>query len=511
MRTHRLLLLCVVSVGCGGGATNAAPDAELTAFPAEVRPGQPVTLDGSGSGDTDGRVVSWRFDPGDGTAALVTAEPTVDHAYAATGTYLVRLVVTDDRGATAEAAVTIHVADLPPPPECLADDGCPAGDRCLDGRCVEAEACSDEQPCPEPLLCDAGACRCPAGTAQCGERCVSLATDPQSCGFCDHVCPSGTSCHDGLCHSGCAPGWDLCGTDTCHDLMTDPAHCGGCDAPCGDGTACVEGDCAPSCEAGETFCPDGECHDLDRDPQSCGECGRACEEGLACLEGECLAAGTVIERVAAPPVERVTGLTWVEASDQWVLTTGRTFVQFDPWTGAIVRDWPIDNESDRRCLGLAAWADAGGLATGAYDRWDPYGPADLEQYDLVGEALIASWPVVGGPVTSSPNGLWIYLNDTRELIEWSFLSMSVVSRRTVTGGSATQSFTDLANDGSGGLWAVRPATGDWVNPLMLKIDLESATVAGEYLPPDGQGLGGIVLVDGVLWGAGAGGVYRMVP
>jgi len=54
-----------------------------------------VTFDGSVSRDTNGRVVSWDWDLGDGT---VDAGRMVTHAYAAAGTYRIRLVVHDDAG-----------------------------------------------------------------------------------------------------------------------------------------------------------------------------------------------------------------------------------------------------------------------------------------------------------------------------------------------------------------------------------------------------------------------------
>ena len=66
-----------------------------------------VAVDGSGSGDPDGRIVSYRWDFGDGaTGRGVRAS----HDYTTPGQYRVTLVVTDDRGATGTAAQTVTVS-----------------------------------------------------------------------------------------------------------------------------------------------------------------------------------------------------------------------------------------------------------------------------------------------------------------------------------------------------------------------------------------------------------------
>lgn len=70
-----------------------------------------VTLDGSGSSDSDGNIVSheW-FDQG----ALIASGPNPDVVLSA-GVHTISLVVTDNGGASANDSVTIDVA-LPPPP-----------------------------------------------------------------------------------------------------------------------------------------------------------------------------------------------------------------------------------------------------------------------------------------------------------------------------------------------------------------------------------------------------------
>jgi len=59
--------------------------------------GEPVQFDGSGSFDTDGEIVSWTWDFGDGTTG---SGMTVMHTFAEDGTYEVVLCVTDDDGLT---------------------------------------------------------------------------------------------------------------------------------------------------------------------------------------------------------------------------------------------------------------------------------------------------------------------------------------------------------------------------------------------------------------------------
>lgn len=72
-----------------------------------------VRLVGSASTDPDGSIVAYRWEFGDGSAAATTAIAT--HAYAA-GTYVARLSVTDNSGATTSATVQVVVTSAPTPP-----------------------------------------------------------------------------------------------------------------------------------------------------------------------------------------------------------------------------------------------------------------------------------------------------------------------------------------------------------------------------------------------------------
>ena len=82
--------------------TSATFDVVVSAAPvAEAGPDQAVTasvvrFDGGGSTDPDGKVTRWEWEFGDGQTG---SGRTVDHAYAAPGTYEVKLTVTDDSGA----------------------------------------------------------------------------------------------------------------------------------------------------------------------------------------------------------------------------------------------------------------------------------------------------------------------------------------------------------------------------------------------------------------------------
>ena len=87
--------------------TVEAPNAPPVAQFQFVREG-PLTFsfDASASSDTDGTLVSFAWDLGDGTSGT---GPTVQHTYASAGVYTVTLSVTDDRGATATAAQSVGI------------------------------------------------------------------------------------------------------------------------------------------------------------------------------------------------------------------------------------------------------------------------------------------------------------------------------------------------------------------------------------------------------------------
>ena len=85
---------------------NTAPTASLSVSCAGLN----CTLDGGGSADSDGTIVQYRWEFGDGSGG---AGKTAKHSYAQTGGYTVRLTVTDDDGASDSAASqVIPITDL---------------------------------------------------------------------------------------------------------------------------------------------------------------------------------------------------------------------------------------------------------------------------------------------------------------------------------------------------------------------------------------------------------------
>lgn len=91
---------------------------------------------------------------------------------------------------------------------------------------------------------------CAPGLNYCGSVCHDLANDPNNCGWCGHVCSSGT-CDTSKCTDPtCAPGYTNC-SGTCVLLSADRANCGACGSAC-DGV-CRSGLCEPY----EPYCPPG--------------------------------------------------------------------------------------------------------------------------------------------------------------------------------------------------------------------------------------------------------------
>jgi len=90
--------------GGGGGDTNNAPTATFTYVCAELA----CDFDAAGSTDSDGSIVSYAWNFGDGNTGSGVA---VNHTFASGGNYTVRLTVTDDDGATGGDAQSVAVSE----------------------------------------------------------------------------------------------------------------------------------------------------------------------------------------------------------------------------------------------------------------------------------------------------------------------------------------------------------------------------------------------------------------
>jgi hypothetical protein len=90
---------------------NVTPKAAIVFEPAHPQPGELLRFDGSESRDPDGSIVSYTWSFGNGNGA--GGSPSVGAAYDTPGTFIVTLIVTDDRGATDTATVSVAVGTQP--------------------------------------------------------------------------------------------------------------------------------------------------------------------------------------------------------------------------------------------------------------------------------------------------------------------------------------------------------------------------------------------------------------
>jgi len=162
--------------------------------------------------------------------------------------------------------------------------------------------------CPPGTACSMGTCSsiCGGGTTFCGDRCVTLETNPQHCGTCGRVCPGGANgtpaCRGGVCGLTCNPGFGDCdgspvtGCET--NLRAAVEHCGACGRSCriANATAvCSDASCRiGACNVGFANCngveADGCETNIAADVMNCGTCGRACSlpnAGSSCSGGVC--------------------------------------------------------------------------------------------------------------------------------------------------------------------------------------------------------------------------------
>ena len=93
-----------------------APEAVLSAAPAATYLNETVNFSASGSADTDGKLVSYEYDFGDGNRTGWTFSEKANHSYMKPGTYNATVKVKDDDGFVSEPspAVKISVQNRPP-------------------------------------------------------------------------------------------------------------------------------------------------------------------------------------------------------------------------------------------------------------------------------------------------------------------------------------------------------------------------------------------------------------
>jgi hypothetical protein len=141
--------------------------------PAEVLPPQTAALAAvstAGSGGTP--TLLWSTD----CAGASIASPTSANTAFSCGTEL---------GVTCQVTLTVGLIGTTP-------DGGSAGQVCA-GAPFTSQTAS--------IVCENGTVACPPGQTPCGpdggQLCVNLATDPNNCGACGNVCPSGDGCGTG--------------------------------------------------------------------------------------------------------------------------------------------------------------------------------------------------------------------------------------------------------------------------------------------------------------------------
>jgi PKD repeat protein len=100
------------------------PPTAVIIGPANGLVGESLSFDANGSSDSDGSIVSYAWDFGDGATG---SGVTPSHAYNQAGDYTVRLTVTDNAGLTGEATHAIRVDPPPNQPPTAAISGPASG------------------------------------------------------------------------------------------------------------------------------------------------------------------------------------------------------------------------------------------------------------------------------------------------------------------------------------------------------------------------------------------------
>lgn len=88
---------------------NQPPTIVVTYAPLDIQVGDVVQFDAASSTDSDGAIVAYAWDFGDGASASSTTITTTTHAYASAGNYEVTLVVNDNEGASSTRTFSLAV------------------------------------------------------------------------------------------------------------------------------------------------------------------------------------------------------------------------------------------------------------------------------------------------------------------------------------------------------------------------------------------------------------------
>ncbi|MFD1587794.1 PKD domain-containing protein [Halorientalis brevis] len=105
------------------GVGTKAPEARISTEKTTAITGETIRFDGSNSSDPDGSIASYAWDFGDGTTAIGVSRT---HSYSSTGTYTVRLNVTDNWGLLSTDTVDVSIVpNEPPTASASADDTAP--------------------------------------------------------------------------------------------------------------------------------------------------------------------------------------------------------------------------------------------------------------------------------------------------------------------------------------------------------------------------------------------------
>ncbi|MFO0560623.1 MAG: MXAN_6577-like cysteine-rich protein [Polyangiales bacterium] len=242
---------------------------------------------------------------------------------------------------------------------------CPSGQSVCGGACVNTQndpancgACGTA--CAMNELCAAGTCvrtGCPMGQTVCtpsvadagadgGDAsadgavgrayCADTNNDPNNCGACATVCPSGPNqiavCAAGACRTVCATNFTDCDGNAANgceaNTSNDVNNCGRCGTVCPlpanfFAPACTMGTCGASttCQPGRGDCDMMAANGCEtrtsNNDANCGACGTVCPMGQSCSAGMCRTPTEGELRLVAPGANPLFGRVEVYHSGVW--------------------------------------------------------------------------------------------------------------------------------------------------------------------------------------------------